>query len=382
MNRRLAVLLTLMLMAAAAQAQSGNAKTPKAATSGTSASVAAPKIDGTPTLASARAGMGKAPSGKGFGVYLQAYALAMNLHDALSLCGEFLPKAPPESRADLASFAGSLALSAGSYGDAATFFSMGALGARTSGGQGNNAQAIDGEPDLLIKAARCYLAAGNLSAAKKSLDLVPDRAGGASWVQARNEALAWLYLLDGDAEKAFILIQPAATGPDILGARREALFLLWLIASTPDFAGFKVSTKGYDSMAIAAKIRVEYPGSLERSLVEKGVTVKPSAWLLTGLYAPAAAAKDFSLAVPDRGKDQAPEAQDSGGQLQVGWFSRKENALTLAAKLQKQGFQARTDEQKDKTGEPRWAVIVDTTGDWTKTQAKLKDLGYESYFLP
>ena len=54
----------------------------------------------------------------------------------------------------------------------------------------------------------------------------------------------------------------------------------------------------------------------------------------------------------------------------------------LAAKLQKQGFRARTDEQKDKSGEPRWAVIVDASGDWTKTQAKLKDLGYESYFLP
>lgn len=316
--------------------------------------------------------MAKAPAGAGFGVYLQAYTLAMNLHDAISLCREFLPRAPAETRADLASFAGALALSAGSYVDAASFFSIGAAGG----------QAAAARPDLLLKAARCHLAAGNPAAAKKALDLVPDAAGGVSLVQARSQALAWLYLLDGDAEKAFILLQPLAAGPEKTEARREALFLLWIIASSPDFFEFKMSTKGYDSASIAAALRSEYPGSLERALVEKGIAAKPSAWLLTGLYAPAAAGKDFSLAVPEKAKDQAAEAQDAGGQLQVGWFSRKENAIALAAKLQKQGFRARTDEQKDKGGEPRWAVIVDASGDWTKTQARLKDLGYESYFLP
>jgi len=296
----------------------------------------------------------------------------MNLHDAISLCREFLPKAPAEARADLSAFAGALALSAGSYSDAAAFFSLGASSAQTAGAR----------PDLLLKAVRCYLAAGNLAAAQKALDLVPDTVAGVSWVQARSQVLAWLYLLDGDAEKAFILLQPLVAGPEKVETRREALFLLWIIASSPDFAEFKMSTKGYESATIAALLRAEYPGSIERAFVEKGIMAKPSAWLLTGLYAPAAAGKDFSLAVPQKPKDQGAEAQDGGGQLQVGWFSRKENASALAAKLQKQGFRVRTDEQKDKGGEPRWAVIVDASGDWTKIQAKLKDLGYESYFLP
>ena len=383
MNRRFAVLSALVFLAGAVCAQSGKAAAPKSAPAAPAAAaapapVAAPKIEGTPTLAAARAAMAKAPAGAGFGVYLQAYALAMNLHDAIALCREFLPKAPPELRPDLAAFAGSLALSAGSYGDAAGFFSLGG----GSGGQGSGAPPGSPRPDLLLKAARCFLAAGNPSAAKKCLDLVPDAEGGRSWVQARGQTLAWLYLLDGEAEKAFILLQPLASGSGAQEARREALFLLWVIASSPDFAEFKVLTKGYDAATLAAKLRAEYSGSLERALVEKGVAAKPSAWLLTGLYAPAPAGRDFSLAVPEKPRDQGAEAQDGGGQLQVGWFSRKDNALSLAAKLQKQGFQVRTDEQKDKTGEPRWAVIVDASGDWTKTQVRLKDLGYESYFLP
>ena len=380
MNRRLAVLSALVILAGAAFAQSGKAAAAKSApppaaaapAAGTTAPAAVPKIEGTPTLAAARTAMAKAPAGAGFGMYLQAYSLAMNLHDAISLCREFLPKAPIDARADLAAFAGALALSAGSYAEAADFFSLGA----------SSAQKASARPDLLLKAIRCHLAAGNLAAAKKSLDLVPDTVAGVSWVQARSQVLAWLYLLDGDAEKAFILLQPLVSGPEKTETRREALFLLWIIASSPDFAEFSMSTKGYDSATIAALLRAEYPGSLERAFVEKGIIAKPSAWLLTGLYAPAAAGKDFSLAVPVKPKDQGAEAQDGGGQLQVGWFSRKENALALAAKLQKQGFRTRTDEQKDKSGEPRWAVIVDASGDWTKTQAKLKDLGYESYFLP
>lgn len=379
MNRRLIACLALVLLAGAAFAQSGKASAPKSAptpaapssTAAKPAAVAAPKIEGTPTLAAARSAMAKAPSGAGFGVYLQAYALALSFHDAIVLCRECLPKAPPEFRPDLAAFAGSLALSAGSYTDAAAFFSMGASGA----------SAAAARPDLLLKAARCHLAAGNPEAAKKSLDLVPDATGEVSWVAARSQTLAWLYLLDGDAEKAFILLQPLVAGPEKSEARREALFLLWIIASSPDFTEFKMSTKGYDSTAMAALLRSEYPDSAERALVDKGIAAKPTAWLLTGLYAPAAPGREFSLAVPEKPKDQGAEAQE-GGQLQVGWFSRKENAVALAAKLQKQGFRVKTDEQKDKSGQPRWAVIVDASGDWSKTQAKLKDLGYESYFLP
>ena len=372
MNRKLAVLLALTLLAGAAFAQSGKTAVPKSAPPPAAAAAATPKLEGTPTLAAARAAMAKAPAGTGFGMYLQAYTLAMNVHDAISLCREFLPKAPLETRADLASFAGALALSAGSYADAATFFALGA----------SSAQTASAKPILLLKAARCHLAAGNPSAAKKALDLVPDATDGASWVQARSQALAWLYLLDGETEKAFILLQPLAAGSEKTEARREALFLLWIIASSPDFVEFKMSTKGYESATLAALLRSEYPKSAERALVDKGIAAKPSSWLLTGLYAPASAGKDFSLAVPEKTKDLGAEAQDEGGQLQVGWFSRKENALALAAKLQKQGFRVRTDEQKDKSGELRWAVIVDASGDWTKIQAKLKDLGYESYFLP
>jgi len=76
------------------------------------------------------------------------------------------------------------------------------------------------------------------------------------------------------------------------------------------------------------------------------------------------------------------EEEKGPATLQVGWFSRKENATALAARLNKLGFLTKTDEQKTGDGELRWAVLVDASTDWSGTQAKLKDAGYESYLLP
>ncbi len=65
--------------------------------------------------------------------------------------------------------------------------------------------------------------------------------------------------------------------------------------------------------------------------------------------------------------------------LQAGWFSRKENAEGLTATLKAKGFKARVEAQKSAAGEDRWAVLVESEGDWSKMQARLKDAGYESY---
>ncbi|HWP67758.1 MAG TPA: SPOR domain-containing protein, partial [Rectinemataceae bacterium] len=102
----------------------------------------------------------------------------------------------------------------------------------------------------------------------------------------------------------------------------------------------------------------------------------------TGLYAPAEiSGADRSMA-KTVAKNQGAEKSLSQAKLQVGWFSKKENAETLAAKLKKQGFSVQTEEQDSSGGEKRWAVIVEAAGDWSKTQARLKDLDYESYLLP
>ena len=367
MNRRIATVILLVLVAAQTYAQT--AKAPPAQ----------PTITGEQTLTSARTAVNKVLGGESFAVYLKIYALALPLHDAILLCKEFLPKAPSASKADLAAFSGSLALVAGRYADAALLFSQGSTLAQGGAGMSGTIS----RPDLLLKSVRCHLAAGNYVEAKKHLDIVPGTVGGKSYQEQRNLLLAWLFLLDGESEKAFILLQPLTAGPDEDGLRREAFFLLWLAASSPDFANFTVDTKGFDARSMEARLEAAYPGSMELAFTRKDILAKPAAWLLSGLYVPPIQLNaERSLAQDSVSKAQVSEEEKGPATLQVGWFSRKENATSLTARLNKLGFLAKTDEQKTGDGELRWAVLVDASADWSGTQAKLKDAGYESYLLP
>ena len=352
MNRRGVAICLLAFLVAAASAQGGKAP-------------AAPKVEAGMTLAAARVAVQKTLGTESFGIYLETYSLALPLHEAVALCREYLPKSPPSQRAGLASFSGSLALIAGRYDDAGILFS----------------QAGASRPDLLLKALRCHLAAGDIAEAKRQLDLVPESLDGKSFGTERQIALSWIHVLEGEAEKAFIILKPLAEGHS--ASAREALFLLWVVASSPDFADIGVSTKGYDARTLEGKLEAEHGGSVELALIRKGVASKPAAWLLAGLFGTSGEqGAERSLARPDPAKDQSPDSGNAPAMLQVGWFSRRENAAALTAKLASMGFLAKTEEQKTKDGEPRWAVIVETGGDWTKTQARLKDLGYESYLLP
>ena len=367
MNRRTAIIVLLILAAAQAYAQTSKA-TPSP-----------PSLTGEQTLSSARTAVNKVLGGGSFAIYLKTYALALPLHDAILLCKEFLPKAPASSKADVAAFSGSLAIMAGRYAEAALLFSQGST--QVSGGAGSSGTAS--HPDLLLKAARCHVAAGNYVEAKKHLDMVPGTVGVKSYQGQRNLLFAWLFVLDGESEKAFILLQPLATGPDEDGLRLEAFFLLWLVASSPDFANFTIDTKGFDARSVEALLEAAYPGSIELAFTRKEILAKPAAWLLSGLQVPPVQLNaERSLAQDRESKMLVSEEGKGPATLQVGWFSRKENAITLAARLNKLGFLAKTDEQKTGEGELRWAVLVDASVDWSGTQAKLKDAGYESYLLP
>lgn len=367
MNRRTAVFLLLILLTTPLMAQAAKSQP------------AAPKIAGDPTLATARTAVSKVAGGESFAIYLETYALALPLHDAILLCKEFLPRASASKKAELALFSGSLALMAGRYADAALLFSQGSTASPAAAGKPGTAS----HPDLLLKAIRCHLAAGNYLEATKQLDLVPETQGEKSYRGQRSLLLSWLFLLEGEGEKAFLILQPLASDPAEEGLRRETLFLLWLLASSPDFADFTVNTKGFDAQSIGTRLQTAYPGSLEQALTRKDVISKPASWLLSGLYAPPMPQKtEAPSASGGATKPQTPDIDKGPATLQVGWFSRKENATALAARLIKLGFQVKTDEQKTGDGEPRWAVLVDAMADWSETQAKLKDAGYESYLLP
>lgn len=352
MAKRASVLVFFLLCGLAAFAQ---ASAPRPA---------APKISGTPSLAAARSTVAKTVGGESFAIYLESYAIALPVHDAVTLCKEFLPKATSGQRPGLASFAGSLALIAGRYEEAGYFFAQGGAGS----------------PELLLRASRCYLAAGKVDSARKQLDALAESEKGKAYEAERRLVLAWLYLLEAEQEKAFILLQPIAEGGETAERRSEALFLLWLAARSPEFSGFKVSTKGYDAKSIEARLAAEFPLSLALALVKDENLAAPAPWLLSVFVAaPSRAGSEHRLTTPVAA---GAGAGSTGAQLQVGWFSHQENAAALRAKLEKLGFKASIETQKSKDGEARWAVIVDAAEDWSKTQVRLKDAGYESYLLP
>jgi len=323
--------------------------------------------EGGTTLPKARLALAKAVGNEFFRTYLETYALALPVHDAISLCKEYVPKAQANQRSVLYYFAGSLSLIAGRPGEAAGFFS----------------QAPPGDVDTLLKAVRCYIAAGNTSAAGKLLETIPDAGSGNSYLARKNLAFSWIFMIEGDSEKAFALLQSIAATDGEAEVRKEVLFLQWLIASSPDFSSFSVRQKGVDAKSIETLLASEFPKSMELALIRKLALPQPASWMLSGLYAPAGKSDtDHSMAQTTAKQNKETEKPLSQARLQVGWFSKKENAEVFAMKLRKQGFLVKTEEQGASGGEKHWAVVLDVAGDWSKTQTRLKDMGYESYLLP
>ena len=327
------------------------------------------------TLAQARQAMAKAPAGARYADWLVAHAEALGAAEAATLIAELAPKAREADRPSLLARAGSLYLAIGRYREAAAAFERSGL------------------PEWRMTAARCRIAAGEFKAARTL-------AAAISATSAAEAALvrSWAALLEGAVDAAWK--EAASALGSGSAVRREALFLQWLAASAPDSALAMVLTDigaPGDPRVPRAALLAEFSGSAEAALVSGKIRPESVAWLVLGIYPrpeesatkPAGTAKRPGAQGPDRpapGQAAVTPAASAAGtgangstSLQAGWFSRKENADNLATVLKKKGFAARVETQKTKTGETRWAVLVEPDGDWTKTQARLKDAGYESY---
>lgn len=343
------------------------------------------------SLAAARSALAKLQNSDALASSLEAYAYSLPAHDAVLLFREYLPKLDDQKKITLASLGGSLALMLGRYEDAAFIFG----------------QVAHKDPLSGIEAARSYLAAGNVAQAGAVLDLLQGQLAAPGIEGKKNITRAWLFILEGRAADAFVLLKDLVQLQSGLGAsgsesgkgakaqadgtvEKEALFLLWILASSNDLGNFSASDAGYEASAMAALLEERYPRSVETSMVRRGILPAPSAWLLGAAFpfpeAGGAGGESEPGADPEQpaqaGAPQNGSSGDRPPQLQAGWFSRKDNAVNLSAILKKSGFAVTVEEQKTRDGQTRWAVIVNAEADWTKTQAKLKDLGYESYLLP
>lgn len=311
----------------------------------------------------------------------------LSIRDGITFCREVEPKAGATLKAELRGTLGSLYLLLGQTADAASWYAK--------------AAALD--PKYGAEAARLAVATGDT----KTADALASAGGISKETRALLEV--WGLLLDGSYESASVRVKEAlATSPNAQ-VSSELLFLQYIA----DFGRYG---------AAKPNITREYPSSMGSDLISGKVFPEASFLLALGLSwtSEAAPLQDYRAGIgqwpkqggtPDSGaqaskegsasgsstqppkesaqssKESAPPAKEGGTSdssaqwLQVGYFSLRENAQRLSAVLASKHFESRVVEMKNKDGEMRWLVQVAAEKDWQKTQAALKDLGYESYLI-
>ena len=346
---------------------------------------APPKIEfGKITIEQARKELAKVQGMSNVSAHLEAYALALPLDKALVLYREFFPKLPAAQQETAARTAISLALLAGRIGDALFFLhSISTVQAR-------------------ILELRLCLAEGKLLEAQTVLQRIRNTEQSKKTVLSPQEDAeiklleAWLFYFEGFIEQSFMAAKPLVASQNKKDIRNEAFLLLWYIANSDAFAQIKSAKNGFDGKSIVATIGKESPHSIEHGIISGVLKIAPSAWILesTRLSGIALSAQP-TVAAPSGQSDKQDKTSGAGSaatgsasdssagfsRLQVGWFSVRENAVSFQATLLKKGFKVVVEEQKNKDGELRWAVIVDAEGDWSQMQARLKDAGFESYIV-
>lgn len=339
-----------------------------------------------------------------FASTLASLSAALTPSDALLLLGEFAPSVrdPAASKA-LLERAGQLAMLLGDFASAADFLETAAL--KLPGGR---------DDVLLLRSARCRLAAGDAEKAADRAALVLRVASDPDVMLSARLVSAWAALFRGDAagarSSAMALVYGtggplgpasaplgAALGPAPAGSapRREALFLLW--AASPSA----------ERTTVADLLSKEYPGSAETAIIGgagggASVSVELSPlphWYLTGLLGgeaatapqpaaplpapappPSLAAGSATAASGTGAGSASPKGGTAANQrrYQVGIFADSQNASLLVAELTKKGFAPKVENRKvgDRT---LYAVIVE--GEAQSMLLRLKDAGYDPYPL-
>jgi hypothetical protein len=345
-------------------------------------------------LKDAQARLARATTTVEYAAMLDSFSSALAPPDALALLDQGLARTEGAPRAKLLVKAGDLDLLVGLFGDAAARYE--AAAAPKTGAD---------DKALLLRAARCYIASGDSEkAASLSADLLAAGAGPELAASARLVG-AWALAMQGRRSDSALLASTVASSPTSgagaipASSRREAEFLQWLCADQ----GAKAAAAGI--------LAAEFPGSPEALIASGSASAPPLPhWYLGGLGSmqeikrpekapqspsslPAPAAVAATPAVAPSPEAAAPNAgtpsTSRGKRLQVGYFSRQDNAQALKDELASKGFAAavepRTRQTRSAAGSAssaeRWIVVVDGGKDLARTAQSLKDAGYESYLV-
>ena len=326
------------------------------------AASAAPPTD----VQEAQTSLAKLSSPAEYAAALDALSTSLPPPDALALLEQNLANSGPEYRRSLTVKAGDLALLLGLFGDAAAQY------------EAASAMGSAADVGLLLRSARCYLAAGDPESASRiscdpALKTEDQSLSGAAALVG-----AWALALQGRPAEACAkaagllgVADPGGRAALPAALRREAAFVLWLFAPAEDKAG------------AGATLTADFPGSIEAAIVSGKASPPPLPhWYLGGLSAlPSPASLPPA---PPAASPQSVQAQ--GKRLQVGYFSVEENARALRDELLSKHFKASVEPRiraaaPGKAEEKRWIVIVEGGKERAKTAQALKDSGYEAYVV-
>ena len=395
LSRGARAVLVLALMATALRAPAetkSSATIPEIAPA--AALPAAPAAPVPANLQVANAKLAQAQTPAEYAATLEAFSSVLPPSDSLSFLkaglasSDALAPTSAETRSPLLVKAGDLALLLGLFGDAASsYLEAASFGAAQAADDGRPRIPPAAEA-LLLRAARCELAAGD---AEKALDIAARLiAGSDDPILAASSRLvgAWAHALQGHSAEATTLAVALTRLPLPPELVREARFIIWLCEPADERA------------KAAATLAADFPGSPEALIASGDATTPPLPhWYLGGLLdmaapgttaAPtggAAAIPTVASGSPTAIRQTAPPAPvaSSGKRLQVGYFSVEENARALKDELASKGFAATIEARARATGagkaeERRWIVTVDAK-DMAKTRQSLKDAGYEAYVI-
>lgn len=317
--------------------------------------------------------LAKASSPAEYAASLGAFSSSLPPADSLALLNQSLPVVSPEFRRPLLAKAGDLALLLGLFADAGGRYEEASADASAKGG----------DASLLLRAARCFLAAGDPDRASSLASGLIAKAADPESAAAARLVVAWsLVLRDRYPDARAIASEAVADQASPAARRREARFILWLCASGDG--------AGPERKSAAAALAAEFPGSPE-ALIASGTAAPPPLphWYLGGLLGSSEAPARPAAATPAPAPSNAPgakpvSAEAKGRRLQVGYFSLEENAKALRDELGSKRFKASIEPRTraGKTGEEkRWIVVVDAGSDLARTMQTLKDAGYESYVI-
>jgi hypothetical protein len=356
---------------------------------GSAAAPSAPQSVAVSDLKEAQARLAKASSPADYRVLLEAFSTSLSPSDALSLLAQSLPSLSQAERYPFLVKSGDLSLLLGLFEDASSRYAE--ASALAPGGK---------DPALLLRSARCALAAGDPERASSSAaDILIGSADPLLSAQARLVS-AWSFLAESRAADARAVASAVAASSGAAaaeGARREARFILWLCA------------EGGEKASLAAALSSAFPGSPEALIASGSASAPPLPhWYLgalgsslakkpslaPGAPSPAAGASASASASPTGPAAPAtltsPAAlapqKSAGKRLQIGYFSVEDNAQSLKDELSSKGFSPTIEERlrAAKAGEApvkRWVVTVDAGADMPKTMQRLKDAGYEAYVI-